>query len=365
MLRRAAVLGLAVLLAGCTDEIVLPDMPDAGQRDATAGRDTPPPGDVWCYPSWAWLSYQPRVAQVLIVFDRSSAMQTAFGGTTRQEAAEAALLDAIAEYQGRVKFGFEQFPADSADKSYGECQRNSCCASSVKVSPQYNSKSSISGPLDCGGYGFPCPLPTDETAAHAALLKVRDHYRARSSNDDRYVLLVTASEPYCSTLTSSSGDVCEQALSAANDLGDLGVRVVVLSVGYQPTDTSCLVRISNTGSKLPVPSGMKTLYTPSGMSGLYGDIASLARAAAKTACAMESNDTPPPEDASVQISVGTSGIEQVSSTSESGWSFANSSRTSITLSGSACDLFIGSPSYRVSAGYSCSPCGGSPACPWL
>jgi hypothetical protein len=366
VLRRAAVLVFATLLAGCTQDIVLQDLPDASDRDAGTKKDTAASGgdDAWCAPGWQWLGYEPRVAQLLLAFDRSAGMQTAFGGTTRAEAAESVLMDAINKYQAKVLFGFEQFPADSTDPSYGECQRNGCCAGSVKVKPNWNAASSISGPLQCGDFGFPCPYPSYETASHAALQKIRDFYEARvplKEENDHYVLLVTGSEPYCSSLPASN-DACEQALDAANELGELGVRLVVLSVGYQPTSNSCLVRLSDTGSKLSVPVGMKTLYTPSGVSSLNAAITEIALTVAKTTCTMEFSDTPP-DDATLVISVGQTLIPQVDSTSQNGWSFANSAHTRIILSGSACDLFVYSREAQFSAGYSCSRCGGSPPCP--
>lgn len=362
MLRRAAVLGFVALAAGCTQEIVLEDMPDALYRDAGATKDTAPSGgdDAWCA-RWEPLDYEPRVAQLVIVLDRSLAMQTAFGGTTRAEAAESALMDAINKYQAKVKFGFEQFPADSNDKDYGECQRNSCCAGSV-IPTNWNNGPKISGSLQCGDFGSPCPYPSSETASHVALQKVRDfYYKERvplEEDNDHYVLLVTASEPYCF----SSSDACEQALDAADELGEIGIRVLVLSVGYQPTSSSCLARLSKTGSKLAVPSGLKTLYTLSSVSNLNAAVAEIALALAKTTCTMESSDTPPPDDATVKISVGRTSIPQVDGTAQSGWSFANAERTRIVLSGASCELFVYSWD-SVSAGYSCSTCGGSPACP--
>ena len=360
MLRRAAVLGFVALAAGCTQEIVLQDMPDGGNRDAAGVKDAWFGDDAWCAQGWAQLNYEPRVAQLVVVLDRSLAMQTAFGGTTRSEAAESALMDTINKYQAKVLFGFQQFPADSTDKSYGECQRNSCCAGSV-IPPNWNNGPKISDPLQCGDFGSPCPYPSSETASHVALQTVRDFYRNRlplEEDNDHYVLLVTASEPYCF----SGSDACEQALDAANELGEMGIRVVVLSVGYQPTASSCLAGLSKTGSKLPIPSGLKTLYKPSSVSNLNASVAEIALALAKTTCTMESRDTPPPDDATVKISVGRTSIPQVDGAAQSGWSFANAERTRIVLSGASCELFVNSWE-SVSAGYSCSKCGGSPACP--
>jgi hypothetical protein len=230
----------------------------------------------------------------------------------------------------------------------------------VRVKPNWNTGQSISDFLQCGGFGFPCPYPSYETASHTALQKVRDFYKERlplEEDNDHYVLLVTSSEPYCNS------DACEQALDAADDLGEIGVRDLVLSVGYQPTASSCLSRLSQTGSKLPIPSGLKTLYTPASIGNLNTAVAEIALALAKTTCTMESSDTPPPYDAQVKISVGRTSVPRVDGLTQSGWSFANAERTRIVLSGASCELFVYSWEDPVSAGYSCSKCGGSPACP--
>jgi len=81
------VLGFVALAVGCTQEIVIQDMPDAGNRDAAGVKDAWFGDDAWCAQEWEPLDYEPRIAQLVVVLDRSLAMQTAFGGTTRTEAA--------------------------------------------------------------------------------------------------------------------------------------------------------------------------------------------------------------------------------------------------------------------------------------
>jgi hypothetical protein len=364
--RLGPLLATAVALTGCTQDVMLVDVWDGGARDGYGNKDTPPwsNGDAGCWTMWPWMTFTPRAAQVIVALDRSTAMQASFAGTTRIAAVESALISTISTYQGRVKFGFEQFPADSADK-YADCQRNSCCAGSVRVDPQLNNLKSISGFVQCSDpYYTPCPTPSYDSSSNAALAKVRDHFRAHTaqSDDDRYVLLITSSEPACSGLPASS-DACDDATAAANDLGGMGVRVVVLTVGYQPGPGSCLKHLSETGSSLALPRNVSALYTPSTQSALASALNQFVAAVAETSCTQDSWDPPPPEGAAMTVSIDRTQLPEVDSTNDDGWSFANSAGTTITLSGNACQQWISSPSSKLYVNYACSSCAGPSACP--
>lgn len=366
MLRHVAGFGIALALVGCTEQVFLDDVRDAGGPDLAVAKDASlfPASDAFCGNKYVQLPYRARAAQLVVVLDRSSAMQTSFGGGTRESNAEQVLLDAIEKYQGKIKFGFEQFPANSSDKGYSDCQHNDCCAGSV-VPPTIEAFNSINGLLQCGGTsGSTCPAASYDSASYAAIEQVRDYCNKYKSDDDRYVLLVTASEPSCSALADSK-DACSRALSAASDLGNSWIRVVVLSVGYQPDSGSCLVRISQTGSFLSMPANANTLYTPSSVYALNDDVNGLFAAVAETSCTFDSIDVPP-SGAQLVVSMGnsTNAIPQVDSTDKDGWSFANSAHTTITFSGWACDQYANSKYTTISVGYTCYPCGGGPACPW-
>jgi hypothetical protein len=370
VLRRAAgfALVLAPFLASCTEQVLLTDIWDGGP-DVAVPKDSSfnPQGDAACGNTTVPLYYHPRASQLLIMFDRSSPMQSPFASTTREAAAETALINAIAAYQSRVKFGFEQFPADSSDKdAYNDCQRYGCCAGAVKVEPQNNNGSALSRAIQCGDSpSSPCPSPSGDTPTYAALEKVRDYYETKPfSSDDHYVLLVTSSEPSCAFLSDNT-DACSKALSAANELGGAGIRLIVHSVGYTPDPGSCLDRLSLTGSSQDLPDNTDPMYTPSSSYALSTAVTEIAAAAARTSCTLDSYDLPPPSAAPMNVSIGTTGIQRVDSTAKDGWSFADSARTSIILSGSACDKYVNSQKATLSASYSCSTCGGSNACPWL
>jgi hypothetical protein len=364
MLWRAAAIGLTFALAGCTKTIVLQDMWDAGTsdrgdaRDAGGGMD----GHMWndfdgqCGSHYVNLNYYPQAASLLVLLDRSSAMQAAFETTTRQAATETALLSAIKNYQGKVKFGFEQFPADPTDRAAANCPHQTCCAGSVGIEPDYNALNSIKGPIQCSDpVSSPCPSPTADSPSYAALANVRDYYKSKLglSGGGRYVLLVTASEPSCAADVGT--DECARALSAASDLGGMGVQLLVLSVGYQPVSGSCLVKLSQTGSSQPLPSGFNTLYVPNTIQDLSNEASAIALGVARSGCTID-EPAPPPEQAQVVVSIGQNQIPQADT---NGWSFSNFTRTSITLSGSACDQYLSSPpDVRLFVEYQTCSCGG-------
>ena len=367
MLSRAAVLGLAFALAACTDQVLLNDVWDAGP-DLAGNKDVGPPaqGDANCSTLYPKVTYWPRSAKLLILFDRSTSMQSYLGSTSREAAAESALLSAIGTYQGKVMFGFEQFPPDSNDKAFADCQGNSCCAGSVIVEPAINNYKAIDDPLKCGETpGSPCPTPSYLSASSAALVQARDWYWAKkkyaSPNEDWYALLVTASEPGCSP-AGDSRDPCSSAKSAATDLSNLRVRVVVLSVGYALGTNSCLTRISETGSPGLLPAGMNTLYTPSSSNGLSSAVNDFVAAVAKTSCTLnlDLNNAEPPAQAQLQIYMGMTSIPQ---NDPNGWSFTDAGQRTITLSGRACDQFATSQLFQLTGNYSCSSCGDGVACP--
>ena len=140
----------------------------------------------------------------------------------------------------------------------------------------------------------------------------------------------------------------------------MGIRVVVLSVGYTPGTGSCLVQLSLTGSSLRPPEGMETLYWPDTSSSLSAAVDSIVRGVATTSCTLDTNDVPAP--AQIQLGVSLGDDNWIAPDPENGWSFANLEHTSIKLSGQACDQFVRS-SKSIYAGYFCSTCGGYNACP--
>jgi hypothetical protein len=368
MFRRAGQMALALALAGCTKEVVLDDLPSASVSDAAVGsRDASWWGfDGFCSQQYNRMNYTPRAAEVLILLDRSANMQSAFGNTTKQLAAQSALTNAVSSYQWRIAFGFEQFPADPAES---QCPQGMCCAGPVSPEPRLGNASLMSTNIQCTDpRGSGCSVASTDSPSYAALAKARDDYNNRIKNDptnddDLYVLLVTSSEPSCAAETR---DVCASARNAANDLGTLGtlgtnkVRIVVLSVGYQPDQGSCLSQISQRGSQ-DLPYGTQPLYSVKDSNDLSNTINGLFLAIAKKAsCTMNSTIVPPTQDLSVYI--GPESVPQTDGHNQDGWSYADPTGTSITFSGKFCNDWVNSTGQEPTVGYYCSLCPGPNAC---
>ena len=359
MFRRAAAIGLALALAGCTDKVVLQDMPnptDSGtdSRDAWSGYDA------GCLePRTA--TYKPNAAQLLILLDRSAEMQRQFpGGGTKELAAQNALTNLLPTYETRIKFGFRDFPADPMKF---QCSPGTCCVNPVNVErPNFNLAAAISSDILCNDPHHPCPTQSPaDSPSNAALAQVRDDYKYPSTEDDVYVLLVTSSEPSCSA---DSHDPCASARIAAGSLGDMSIRIIVLSVGNQPDQgSSCLYQIAERGFHDP-SDGIQLVYPVTNSDDLKNAVADVFSAVAKHACTctLSSTSMVPPSGVLPTVYIGQTAIPP--SDGQDGWSYDTFSRTRITFSGSACKTWLGSgaPLTTPDFIYQCSVCGGPNAC---
>ena len=346
MVWRAGGIGLALALAGCTQQIVLQDVQDGGPEasDTIVPKDAGPGPDGLCGPlkNTSRLNYELQPDEIFILLDRSLSMQMYFGGSTREAVSQTALAYAVWQYQARIKFGFEEFPADTLEYP---CSAGTCCAAPIASGsgPSLNNYTGMSYDLQCGdSHGSGCPATGTSSPSYAALAQVRQYYKTKdkqsSPANNRYVLLVTSTEPSCAA---ESHDICSLARSAASDLGDAGVKIVVLSVDYQPDPNSCLSQISLKGSTLQLPTNTKALYPVYNASELSDALTEFFSAVAKTSCTMVSREAPrTPDPAQLTVSVGNHLIQPIDGNSKDGWSFGDPNGTSITFSGSACDDWV-------------------------
>jgi hypothetical protein len=339
MFRDAGAVGLVLALAGCTYPIVLDDVHDAGVADAFVPKDAQSDSDASCAEKYTLLKFVPQPAQLLIVVDRSSDMQRSFDSTTREAAAQDALASAVDAFAGKIKFGFEQFPADP---TVSQCTQGSCCAGSV-IDPAIDNASTMKSSILCSDpKDLSCSVASTDSPSDAALAKVRDYYKANPTTDDLYILLVTSSEPSC-----AGEDQCSSARSAANDLGDENVRIIVLSVDYQPDSWSCLYQIGRRGWS---PRASQLLYSANSTSDLSSYLSEIFSAVARSACTLNSDSgIVPPGQAQLLVWLGKTPVSQTDWNNQDGWS-ATPNQTTITLSGSACDNYLSSQD-KLQVGY--------------
>src|SRR5262245_28242923 len=86
------------------------------------------------------LTFEPRVADVLVLFDRSGSMGTEFGGGTRYSVESDLVGDFVETYQDKIRFGLQIFPARRACAAG---QAAGCCVDRPAVGVAFDSAEAI------------------------------------------------------------------------------------------------------------------------------------------------------------------------------------------------------------------------------
>ncbi len=194
----------------------------------------PDGGAPYCAAAKQPLSFLPKPANVLVLFDRSGSMSRGFGTTTRFEAAKTLLGEVAWAYQDRIRFGFQQFPKSGG---CGEgTASSSCCAQPPSV-PMGPFAAAMLGEAMVAAGPVEGNTPTSEALRFAAA------YFATVNDgiSERYVLLSTDGEPSCLADGSLGKDLvrsgqrlegpCVDALKEVAALRMAGVKVIVLGIG--------------------------------------------------------------------------------------------------------------------------------------
>ena len=359
MVRWIGPLVLTTALAGCTDRVLIDDVLDAALApdapvappilDSAEGEQPGRWNPNACNTIPKHAHFKPEAADLMILLDRSSTMQGSFAGSySKLGAIESVLTDAINTYQKYIKLGLAEFP-DPA------CGRLTCCPAKQPVEPGYNA-ALIFDDLECYDPQS-CLSSSGDSPSHYALAAVQN-YHFVNDPQAKYVLLIAASEPSCGG--ESPDDACNAANVAANTLGNIEIPVVVLTVGYQPSDKSCLVKVSKGGNKISMPTGAKRLYTPPNITDLKDNVSTLFAAVAQSNCTLSTGPTDyVPDDAPITVKLGSSTLSQADCGASSGWCFPSpASRNEIKLLGSTCDQYLQqAPTFPdVTVDYSCSTC---------
>jgi hypothetical protein len=241
--RRLAAWIWAIAPAACDRPVdIVAELPAPGAPAAAA-----------CAPAPA--TPAPGTPEVLIALDRSGSTSRPLstGGPSRLEVMVTALRDLVRRYEGRVRWGYLEFPMNTYERA---CPGGlACCAGGALVAPspfgfqaidQVLQTSSRCTPGASGG----CGEVRVGTPTWDALRVARELYAAPGDGRARYVLLATDGEPGCSSFPNA----CNASEEEARRLLAAGVRTIVLGVGQDAAASACLGRLALAGGA-PRPGG--------------------------------------------------------------------------------------------------------------
>jgi hypothetical protein len=301
-------------------------------------------------------------ADVLLLLDRSSSMDTAFGSGTRHDAVAAVLSSLVQTYATHVRFGLEEMPGRQGCDGFAVA---GCCASSPVVGiAEGNTQSllaSIAGSAPMDG----------NTPTAAALRAARDYYASLDDAvPDRYVLLATDGIPNCTItggLTRSSGGdstdpACADALAEVSTLAKMDIRTIVLGVGSGLSQSSggvetCLDALAHAGGAAASP-GLPGFYTAADPVELQLAIEQIFGGVSRPACTLPFKRSLE-NDATLAVFLDGREIPKSKNDVGAGWvSVVNSAKrvTGVRVVGVYCDMIQTFQVGLVEARFGCPPC---------
>jgi hypothetical protein len=186
------------------------------------------------------VSSQFRPVDLLILLDGSETMGIGYGAGTRYGAVASTLASLVDAYEGRVHFGFMQFPGD--DAACSGWAMPGCCAEQPSIGVAPDTGAVIATALKRK------PTLRGSSPVALALRTAGAYFQGRPPDGARrYVLLATDGMPSCTAsgaLSSSrSGrgdaavsDACQDAIAEVKTLLGLGITTMVLAAGGDAAD---------------------------------------------------------------------------------------------------------------------------------
>ena len=294
------------------------------------------------------LDYAPKIPDVLIAFDRSGSMYNEFGSGTRFSVEVEILKDLVADFQDKVRFGFEQFPKDT---SVSACDPNGpgCCADPVSIEPSLQNGTDLHQALDKAGTGSATQTPTGP-----ALRACREFYQrnAVEAAGERYVLLSTDGQPNCSaTNYGNSNLAADEAVNEINLLRQQGIKTIVLGVSEDSFGTA-LERMAVAGGA-PRPGGNPSYYPASNPEELRKQLEAIIGTIAKPTCFIDLVNEPADRNL---VSVHFDGVEIPKSPSHAdGWDYESASSRRLVVYGPACTKLESFGVQKIEVFFGCAP----------
>lgn len=292
-------------------------------------------------------------ANVLVVFDRSESMNAGFEGTTRFQALSSALNEVVRSYQGHLRFGLATFP--------GRGCPSGCC---VPDAPLVDMVPDNAAALRDGMTSL-APME-GQTPTAAALQQARLYFAARPVDGlNRYVLLVTDGWPACDldgrpSRPSDAADggtwpACDQAVDEAGQLAAMGVRVMVLGLDADGTDTrsNCLDALALAGGAARSP-GHPAYYSAEDQDGLQQALEAIFGGLIRPSCVLRVFGSKPSSPIGV-VKVYLDG-QAIPRDRQTGWDFEPPDEvTQVRLFGEYCRRYEHFEYSTFQARYTCPP----------
>lgn len=275
-----------------------------------------------------FLEHQRTFPNVVISFDRSSSMSTAFGGGTRLNVAQQAVRDAVRPYQAAVMFGYQEFPVIPVNNQ--TCIGGAgCCAGKPIFPVRYNYNEIEFKMNECEMRGTCSTSASTPTAA--ALAGARSAFN--SASNDRFILLVTDGEPSCPRGRDMM-TACEDATFEVGTLNNnSNVKTVVFGVGDEVASSRCLDSMAAAGG-MPRP-GIPRYYAARDTATLRQSLSDVVKTIATRSCHI--NVLSPPDPAEQVSLIFDDNPVVRDPTKMSGWDFDGPATIQITVFGEPCE----------------------------
>jgi hypothetical protein len=311
------------------------------------------------------------VVDVLIVFDGSESMGVGFGSGTRFSVLADVISQLVDDYQGRIRFGFEQFPV--ADALCSDQTVTGCCAGPPAVEVASDNGAAVQAALK---QMLP---PAGSTPTALALRSAHDYYAGHTDEaTHRYVLLATDGLPSCTlsgALSSNQpdngsggvSDACQDAVAQVQALVQDQIDVLVLAVGAELTDDpagppNCLDQLAHEGGMPQSTTTGRAYYSVASPEALQLTLEQIFGGVEKTSCLLDLYPPPGPnEPVAVYLDK-----KQIPHNSDNGWDFDPEGDAAVTsrvrIVGQYCDRIEEFRYQTIEARFGCSPCDEEGSC---
>jgi von Willebrand factor type A domain len=333
-----------------------------GGADRPSGADAPT-GPAMACTTDAAIDLDPSDVDVLILFDGSESMGIGFGSGTRYSVVADVLAQLVDDYQGRIRFGFAQFPG--ADSLCSDSTVTGCCAGTPMVPVALYNGAAVEAALNQ-------MLPLAGNTPTALALQFAHAYFSRLGDNvaKRYVLLATDGLPSCTlsgTLSPSppddgSGgisDACQDAVAQVQALGVDKIQVLVLAVGAELTGDpsgppNCLDLMAQQGG-MPQSGSGRGYYSAASPDALQSTLKQIFGGVEETSCLL---DLYPPPSSTDPVAVYLDD-QQIPYNPDNGWVFDPvgdaEAESRVRIVGEYCDQIHQFRFSSIQAKFGCPP----------